>query len=132
MRHFILSRRSILHSNVSWDTLEALNISNTDIDPCQLYNVVVRNLIFFMETSCSLKCLLQFRGCPRLRHLDISNCSSDLLKRMFGELNTEKDDHPSKMVDLVSLQAWRLCVDKNGKKVTKITIKYETDRIAIS
>ena len=36
-----ITKRSSLLSNVSWDTLEALNISNTDIDHCQLYNVIV-------------------------------------------------------------------------------------------
>ena len=36
-----ITMKSSLLSNVSWDTLEALNISNTDIDHCQLYNVIV-------------------------------------------------------------------------------------------
>ena len=62
-------------------------------------------------------CLLQFRECPRLRHLDVSNCNSHLLDKMFVELNPEKDDHPSQMVDLVSLQAWRLFIGKNGEGV---------------
>ena len=34
-------------SSVSWATLEALNISNTDIEPCHLYNLIVRHFILF-------------------------------------------------------------------------------------
>ena len=57
----------------------------------------------------------QFRECRSLRHLDVSNCGGDLLGKMFEMLDPEKDEPPCKMVDLVSLQAWRLYIDKNGK-----------------
>ena len=36
---------------------------------------------------------------------------------MFEELTPEKDDHPCQMVDLVSLQAWRLFIGKSGEEV---------------
>ena len=34
---------SSLITKISWDTLEALNISNTNIQPGQLYHLIVRS-----------------------------------------------------------------------------------------